>query len=290
MAISSTGRLYSTGCSQYGQLGNGETGEYFVTANKLAFSNCAVWTPRTTYCAGPSDDKVTPLAESDHILVRHVACGKHHTLVVEAASEQHKARVFSFGCGDYGCLGHGVQKDEYFPRHIAALSSHGAALGTDGEIQLAAGNACSLLQTSAGHVYYWGKHRSVGEAVMRPQLVDVLANNQHVVRHVAAGSQTVVCTTEHAQTVAYGQGPHGELGLKSGAKSSAKPTFVDDLNGCHVKSMAASYGSLIYVVSKEDEKAVGELTKLEEADVKELTDRVDAPPAEKGKKGRKRKS
>lgn len=125
---------------------------------------------------------------------------------------------------------------------------------------------------------------------MRPQLVDVLANNQHVVRHVAAGSQTVVCSTEHAQTVAYGQGPHGELGLKSGAKSSAKPGFVDDLNGCHVTSMAASYGSLIYVVSKEDEKIVDEIPKLEADDVSTLTERVDAPPAEKGKKGRKRKS
>ena len=41
----------------------------------------------------------------------------------------------------------------------------------------------------AGHVYYWGKHRSVGEATMRPQLVDVLANNQHIVKHVAAAHQ-----------------------------------------------------------------------------------------------------
>ena len=39
-------RLYRS--SQYGQLGNGETGEYFITANKLAFSNCAVWTRRST--------------------------------------------------------------------------------------------------------------------------------------------------------------------------------------------------------------------------------------------------
>lgn len=287
MAISTEGLLYSTGCSQYGQLGNGETGEYFVTANKLAFTNCATWTPRTTFCDGPSDDKLVPLADTDAILVRHVACGKHHTLAVEASAEKHKARVFSFGCGDYGCLGHGVQKDEYYPRLIATFNN--APLSDDSEVRLSAGNSCSLLQTSAGHVYYWGKHRSVGEATMRPQLVDVLANNQHIVRHVAAGSQTVVCSTEHAQTVVWGQGPHGELGLKSGARSSAKPGFVDDLNNCHVTSLAASYGSLLYVVSKDDEKLVSELPKLAADDVTDLTSRVDAPP-EKGKKGRKRKS
>jgi len=165
-----------------------------------------------------------------------------------------------------------------------------APIGDDSEIRLAAGNSCSLVQTSAGHVYYWGKHRSVGEAVMRPQLVDVLANNQHMVTNMAAGSQTVVCTTQHGQTVAWGQGPHGELGLKSGAKSSAKPAFVDDLNECHVTSIAASYGSLIYVVSKDDEKHLDELPTLEADDVTDLTERADAPPAEKGKKGRKRKS
>lgn len=286
MAISTRGHLFSTGCSQFGQLGNGETGEYFVTANKLAFSNCAVWTIRDTFCEG--DDKVTPLPDSSSILVRHVACGKHHTIVVEAPAENHKARVFSFGCGDYGCLGHGVQKDEYYPRQIAVFNN--APTGNDSEIRLAAGNSCSLLQTSGGHVYYWGKHRSVGEAQMRPQLVDVLANNQHVVTHVAAGSQTVVCTTQHGQTITWGQGPHGELGLKSGAKSSAKPAFVEDLTGCQVLSMAASYGSLLYVVSQEDEKTLSELTKMEEDDVSELVNRVEAPPAEKGKKGRKRKS
>ena len=187
-----------------------------------------------------------------------------------------------------GCLGHGVQKDEYYPRQIATFIN--APLADDSEVRLAAGNSCSLVQTSAGHVYYWGKHRSVGEATMRPQLVDVLANNQHVVRHVAAGSQTVVCSTEHGQTVAWGQGPCGELGLKSGAKSSAKPGFVDDLDRCHVTSLAASYGSLVYVVSKDDEKIVDEIPKLEADDASDLTQRVDAPPAEKGRKGRKRKS
>jgi alpha-tubulin suppressor-like RCC1 family protein len=298
MAISTKGYLYSTGCSQYGQLGNGETGEYFVTANKLAFTNCPVWTRRSTFCDGPAEDKITPLSES--VLVRQVACGKHHTLVVEAAASNAKARIFSFGCGDYGCLGHGVQKDEYFPRNITGFVN--AAFGDDdAQVKVAAGNSCSLLLTSTGHVYYWGKHRSVGEAVMRPQLNDVLANNQHIVQHVAAGSQTIVCATAHGQTVVSGQGPHGELGLKSGAKSSAKITFVDDLNGCQVQSVAASYGSLLYVVrdgtDSEEQKAVNDLPKLEKMDVMELMDRGSGTTDTLGsvakggsKKGRKRKA
>lgn len=285
MAISTAGRLYSTGCSQYGQLGSGETGEYFITANKLAFSNCAVWTIRDTFCAG--DEKVTPLPDTSSILVRHVACGKHHTLLVEASAEDHKPRIFSFGCGDYGCLGHGIQKDEYFPRQIAVLEN--APTGDDSEIRLVAGNSCSMLQTSAGHVYYWGKHRSVGEAQMRPQLVDVLANNQHVVTHTAAGFQVVACTTEHAQTVVWGQEFNGGLGLKSGAKSSSKPTFVEDLTGAHVQSMVATTGGLVYVVSAEDEKIVAELNVLHPEDVSSLSERASTeattePAKKKGKR------
>mmetsp|Transcript_1004 Transcript_1004/g.1315 ORF Transcript_1004/g.1315 Transcript_1004/m.1315 type:complete len:128 (+) Transcript_1004:333-716(+) len=125
-----------------------------------------------------------------------------------------------------------------------------------------------------GHVYYWGKHKSAGEAVMRPQMVDVLANNQHMVTQMAAGGQTVICSTSLAQTVAWGQGPHGELGLGK-PKSSSKPTFVESLNGVHVVDVAAGYGHTLFVVrnvEEEDRKAVDELLQVEEEDLEELQD------------------
>jgi alpha-tubulin suppressor-like RCC1 family protein len=136
MALDSNGYLYSAGCSQYGQLGNGETGEHFITANKLAFANCTSLKRRSTFCqedisssslAGAAssrnsssnkDQRIVPILQEDDILIQQVVCGKHHTVAVEASctSKKLKPRVFTWGCGDYGCLGHGVQKDEYFPR------------------------------------------------------------------------------------------------------------------------------------------------------------------------------
>lgn len=280
MAISTAGHLYSCGSSQYGQLGNGETGEYFITANKLAFANCNAFERRSTFCHAPQEKlhanneiaKVVPMTSVQDILVQQVACGKHHTLVVEAAtSASHRPRVFSFGCGDYGCLGHGVQKDDYFPRLIGVIAK--LPMGKDVQFTVTAGAHCSLLRNnSTGHVYYWGKHKSAGEAVMRPQLVDVLANNSHVVTSMAAGGQTVICSTNMAQTVAWGQGPHGELGLGK-AKSSSKPTFVESLNGIQVVDVAAGYGHSLYVVRTEkadEEKAVNGLVKVEEDDLEPL--------------------
>jgi Regulator of chromosome condensation (RCC1) repeat len=159
-------------------------------------------------------------------------------------------------------LGHEIQADEYTPREVASLGT--TIWLPPGPLIAAAGASCSLLKTSNGHVYYWGKHRSVGEAVMRPQLVEALANNRHVATHCDAGAQTVVCSTDNAQTVVWGQGPHGELGLGT-AKSTAKPQFVDSLTGCRIQDLACGYGSTIYVVKDddaEDKKAIGKLPVL----------------------------
>jgi len=132
----------------------------------------------------------------------------------------------------------------------------------------------------------------MGEATMRPTLVDALANNQHVVTLAVAGGQTVVCCTANAQTVCWGQGPHGELGLGTKLKSSAKPTFVEGLNGCRIAALACGYGHTLFVVrddDKEDKAAVKKLPVLDPEATQMLEDNADeAVPAAK-KSGKKKK-
>lgn len=300
VAICDEGYMYTTGSSQYGQLGNGETGEHFITANKIAFANCNVWTKRTTFCHAPTEKlhstsdtsaKVIPLPED--IRVQQIACGKHHTLALEADSDGCLPRVFSFGCGDFGCLGHGVQADEYFPRLIGTLAHLRLPLQGPTQMAVSAGQHCSLFKTANGHVYYWGKHRSVGEATMRPSLVDVLANNQHVVLHAAAGGQTVFCSTANGQTVTWGQGPYGELGLGTDKMSSAKPAFVPSLDGCHVVSLSCGYGHTLFVVRNEDpgdKKAIQELPEVESSVFENLEQNNPTPTSRptSAKTGRKK--
>lgn len=258
------GYIYTTGSAEFGQLGNGETGEYFVTASKLAFANEISFKRRSVFCHAPTEKlhtsagdrpPVVDLNEPD-VRIQYIACGKHHAIAVEASSSnsQHTNRVFTWGCGNYGCLGHGVQADEYRPRLVGALAK------IPNIVSASAGASCSMALTESGHVYYGGKHRSVGESVMRPHLLAELAHNGHVVTHCAAGSQTVVCSTQNAVTVAWGQGPHGELGL-TGRKSSSKPQFVTNLDSCRIVDLACGYGSTYWVVRHDDEhdkKAVKE--------------------------------
>lgn len=316
LVLDDEGFMYSTGSSEFGQLGNGETGEYFVSASKMAFSNCHAFTKRATFCHAPDQKlyqtiksrdatKVVPLQETMDIRIASIACGKHHSLALEAPrkdeGESSISRVFSWGCGDYGVLGHGVQADEYYPRLIATLSqSASQVVPSDSEIS--AGAHCSLLLTNNnGYVYYWGMHKRVGEAVMKPQLVDVLANNQHHVSHFGGGGQTVVCSTTLGQTIAWGQGPYGELGLGS-KKSSSKPAFVESLHKHEVIDLACGYGHTLWVVhdtsslskkqQKDDEEgpAVEDLPKIDTDSVKQQLETIwsKIKTSEKPTKGKKR--
>ena len=112
VALDENGIVYTTGSSEYGQLGNGETGEYFVSANKLAFANCSVFTPRTdhwyyvpstTINANPHNHQLELVPDAGDIRIQAIACGKHHMIALEADGSD-SPRLFSWGCGNYGCL------------------------------------------------------------------------------------------------------------------------------------------------------------------------------------------
>lgn len=187
--------------------------------------------------------------------------------------------------------GHGIQADELYPRLIGSLSHLKLPSTGDSRTVISAGQVrplpvffllrcwvknsshlyllflsnspqhCSLFQTVNGHVYYFGKHRSVGEATMRPTLIDALSNNSHVVTLAKAGGSTVFCSTSNALTVAWGQGLYGELGFGT-KKSSSKPDFVQNLRGCRIVDLGCGYGHTVFVVQnddKEDKEAVAKL-------------------------------
>jgi hypothetical protein len=240
VCLDDEGRLYSTGLSQFGALGNGETGEFFVTASKLAFANCQKLTRRVraphpfnpppapahplspsaaqeTFCRRDFNFKEADapefLPDSSTIRLQRIACGKSHTVAIECARVGGgPVRVFTWGCGDYGSLGHRVQKDEYYPRLVETLA--GPMFNSNAFTDVSAGTSCTMVNSENGQAYMWGKFRSVGEATMQPALIDFLANNGHEVAGLAAGNSTVILATAEGQTVSYGQGPYGERGTR----------------------------------------------------------------------------
>ena len=119
---------------------------------------------------------------------------------------------------------------------------------------------------------------------MYATIIDVLANNNHVVSDCSGGNATVVCTTEHGATVSYGTGAYGELGYgNDGPRSSSKPKFIDVLDNVIVNRVVAGYAHTLFILQnkdKEDEKHVSNLNKIE-------ADQFMKNKSTKSKKGKK---
>ena len=79
---------------------------------------------------------------------KHVACGGCHTVVSTA-----NGRVYSFGHGANGQLGHCTFKDKLTPTLIEALSLSGGKF----VVQVTCGRSHSMLLTSEGRLYTWGR-------------------------------------------------------------------------------------------------------------------------------------
>lgn len=107
-ALDDEGKLWTTGSAEYGCIGSGSTGEHFVQANKMAFADANRFELRTTFVVKDAKNNPIPVQDSSEIRLAHISCGKYHTMAIEAATEdgKHQPRVFSWGSGNFGCLGH----------------------------------------------------------------------------------------------------------------------------------------------------------------------------------------
>lgn len=87
------GHVYACGLPQYGQLGSGENGEFFDG-------------PRIAYNYITTPERIESLAK-DKVTIVNVACGANSTIALDS-----EGKLWSWGFGGYGRLGHGHPKDE----------------------------------------------------------------------------------------------------------------------------------------------------------------------------------
>eukprot|EP00941_MAST-03F_sp_MAST-3F-sp1_P005403 g5403.t1 len=87
-----------------------------------------------------------PFLGREKLAVNGVACGYRHTALI--ASD---GRLFTFGHGVCGRLGHGTAEDETFPRCVAKLKNVGAFI-----VGAACGREHTVAWTCDGFLYAWG--------------------------------------------------------------------------------------------------------------------------------------
>ena len=225
------GAVYTAGLPQYGQLGHGTDHEYNMAASsvKLAYDP----QPMPRHVAGLADVKTTK-----------IACGANHCVAVDA-----NGKIWTWGNGGDGRLGHKVQKDEFAPRMVEIQGGDRNLCPAD--CVVAAGSTSSWVSALMGQMYCFGKIKTSGDNHMYPvPFLDLQGWN---LRSIACGATTFVACGED-QAIAWGQGAGcGELGYgASGPKSSANPKLVDSLGGKTVHRVAAGVGHSLFLVDAKD--------------------------------------
>lgn len=285
LACTADGFLYAFGHPEYGVLGQGTDGQFIKDGGKgAALQYSCEYTPKRIekFLTKDAHGKVTATVEASAIKIRAVAAGKNHALCLEdwQDSEDGTAslnRVYSWGWGGYGRLGHNAAQDEFFPREVTTFSNF--AVGPGGvRVQVApvnkqkqireiiCGSSFSLAVSESRHLYYWGKMSNAprGEATTYPQMTQELFD--YPVRHVSAGSNLVVViagVNDRAKGIngavagpcvgiAWGAPVSGKLGLEGDARSSTNPKRMSALDGLNVLRVSCGYGHVSMVACNEE--------------------------------------
>lgn len=246
--IDNRGRLLTFGSPQDGQLGGGTTGEFIEKAGKISYD--LVLSPTVISTFYMKDARTKAQEDLRGIELEDIACGKSHTVAVERAP---RARIFTWGFGGYGRLGHACQDNELRPRMVDVLArmSH---LTVD---RVAAGAGSSMAITSNGHLFYWGKlpNAQRGEATMYPKIVEDLSNWQ---TRSVTGSNGALLVAAETSTVSWGTSVAGELGYGDEVgtpRTSTKPKLVDPLEGLTIMQVAMGYGHSLLLARDEEKSA-----------------------------------
>ena len=185
-----------------------------------------------------------------------MVASKFHSLALSS-----DGRVYSWGHGRSGKLGHGNEEAQIQPSIIEGLLKVTVRA-------IAASENHSLAVTAEGDLYSWGSDRfgqlglggnsndSAARIWTSPKRVDAL--KKMVVVGIAAGEAHSLCFTDDGDIYAWGSNQHGQLGLRSsettcgsgGIVSCTTPKRLASLDKGSANSGKASFKSQNYKSSR----------------------------------------
>eukprot|EP00210_Caulerpa_lentillifera_P003293 g3144.t1 len=242
------GKLYAAGNPQYGVLGDGSDHMYNAAQASVKIMFDPVSIPQ-----------VIKILEKRRII--KIAAGSHHCLAIDS-----DGIPYSWGNGNYGRLGHRVQRDEFIPRPIEFFLNIG---GVDlDNLVVAAGGTSSFCTAYGGQLYSWGLRKPNAESEMYPRPFYDFEGWK--IRSMSCGQGTFSVAAEQS-VMTWGQAMHGENahGL-NGKKTCANPEKCSSLEDVLTHQVASGVGFNLFLVDPENEK-ISELPVYDpdEADVHE---------------------
>lgn len=155
MACTRGGKLLVFGHPEYGQLGLGTTGQYIKDGGKkgAAIQYHFVTRPQQiqNFFSKDAHGKVTEVITADNIRIRKVAAGKNHAMCLEDWENGGQNRLFAWGFGGYGRLGHNGSSDELVPREVSYFNQS-AAIKLNPQKYLRSIEACSSFSLAGENI------------------------------------------------------------------------------------------------------------------------------------------
>ncbi|KAH7852865.1 hypothetical protein Vadar_030232 [Vaccinium darrowii] len=171
--------------------------------------------------------------------VKSVACGSWHTAaVVEIMVDGCKfddpgGKLFTWGDGDKGKLGHANQERKLLPTCVLQLVDHDF-------VRVACGRMLTVALTKDGKVYTMGSavHGQLGDAHGKDKSITLVQGKikNEFVREISCGSYHISVLTSSGGVYTWGKGLNGQLGLGD-TEDRNSPTLVEALRDRKVESV-----------------------------------------------------
>ena len=255
LAITNTGQLYSWGEGSYGRLGHGDTvtvktpkhvealkDVVVVQASCGARHSAAVTADGVLYTWGSGTDGklghgnaesvYTPKVLSAVNNAQHVVCSSSHTLAIAEGG----TKVYSWGGGSYGKLGHGNTSSQNAPKLIEALKSHHC-------VKVVSGSNYSAVLTSTGKVLTMGNSAACGAGTSEPRRyipepVNGLSD-EHII-DISGGDTLMLALTLRGEVYSWGSNSMGQIGQGPNAGSTVStPGKMLGLEGVSIQQISA---------------------------------------------------
>ncbi|KAF7816297.1 PH, RCC1 and FYVE domains-containing protein 1 isoform X1 [Senna tora] len=172
--------------------------------------------------------------------VRSVACGSWHTAaIVEVAVARFKyntssGKLFTWGDGDEGRLGHADNERRLLPTCVAQLVDYDF-------VQVSCGRMLTVALTNLGKVFTMGSmvHGQLGNSHTKDNVVTLVEGQlkQEFVKEISSGLYHVAVLTAAGSVYTWGKGTNGQLGLGD-TEDRHSPSFVKALKDRHIESIA----------------------------------------------------
>ncbi|RLN24534.1 uncharacterized protein C2845_PM07G34980 [Panicum miliaceum] len=168
------------------------------------------------------------------------ACGVWHTAAVvevmagnSSSSNCSSGKIFTWGDGDKGRLGHGDKEPRLVPTCVAALVEPNFC-------QVACGHCLTVALTTSGHVYTMGSavYGQLGNAQADGMLPVCVEGKLHknFVEEISCGAYHVAVLTSRTEVYTWGKGANGRLG-HGDTDDRNTPTLVEALKDKQVRSV-----------------------------------------------------